>query len=283
MEKIAAALPSLAQAASATAAGWHAAEQGIMTTDTRPKIAWREVALEGGERVRVLGICKGSGMIHPSLGTMLAFVATDAKVPRAALERAVRRVVDRSFHCVTVDGDTSTSDMALILANGAANRRALKPGTPDFEKFESALTEVCADLAREIARDGEGATRLVTVRVRGAATEAGARACAKAIAGSNLVKCALFGRDPNWGRLACAVGNCDTPYDPERVVISIGPTCVFRKGRPEAFEEKVVHAYMAENAEIQIDVDLRAGQAQSVVWTCDLTYDYVKINAEYRT
>ncbi len=283
LARIEAALPATLAAAGATPEGWRAAARGIMTTDTREKIASREIRLAGGRAARVLGIAKGSGMIHPNLATMLAFVATDAHLSPAGLRAAFRRAVDRSFHCVTVDGDTSTSDMALLLANGAAGGPALRPGGAEFEAFERALTEVCAALARAIALDGEGATRLVTVRVRGAASEPDARECAMAIARSNLVKCALFGRDPNWGRLACAVGTCGAEYQSGRVVIQIGPICVFQKGRPARFDETAVHDYMASNEEIEIHVDLKAGKSEAVVWTCDLTYDYVKINAEYRT
>lgn len=280
LERIEKALPRLASEASE--AGWAEAVRGIMTTDLVPKLASRRVKL-GGETVRVLGIAKGSGMIHPSMGTMLAFIATDARVGRPALQKAFRQVVDRSFHCLTVDGDTSTSDTAVVLANGAAQKTAMKPGSPEFAKFEKALTEVCAELAQAIARDGEGATRLVTVTVRTAKSEADARTAAMAIACSNLVKCAIFGRDPNWGRLACAIGNCDAAYDPNSVVIRIGQTRVFDSGRPAKFDESVVHAYLETNKEIDIVVDLKAGDASASVWTCDLTYDYVKINAEYRT
>jgi len=280
LAKIESALPGLA--ANASPGGWASAAQGIMTTDTVPKLASREIRL-GNDTVRILGIAKGSGMIHPSMATMLAFIATDARVNVPILRKAVRAAVERSFHCVTVDGDTSTSDMVVVLANGAAQARPMKVGTPEFDQFQSALTEVCAELARSVARDGEGATRLVTIHVTGARTEADGRSAAMALARSNLVKCALFGRDPNWGRLACAVGNSSAAYNPEEVVIRIGETRVFDQGRPATFDESVVHRYLDENQEIEIGVDLKAGDATASVWTCDLTYDYVKINAEYRT
>lgn len=280
LKKIQAALATLAPEESES--GWMQAAEGICTTDTRTKTASREIRT-GKTRVRVLGIAKGSGMIHPAMATMLAFVATDARIGKADLNRAMKTAVDRSFHCLTVDGDTSTSDSIVVLANGAAGGDVIRGGTPEYKAFTEALTAVCAELAREIARDGEGATRLVTVAVRNGRTEAEARECAMAIAGSNLVKCAIFGRDPNWGRLACAVGNCNARYDPQRVVIRIGPTTVFSHGRPAKFQESVVHDYLESNTEIAIHVNLGAGKETATVWTCDFSYDYVKINAEYRT
>lgn len=257
-----------------------AAGRAMMTTDLVPKMCARTLRL-GARKVRLLGMTKGSGMIHPSMATMLAYIVTDAAIPRAALRRMLTRAVDRSFHCLTVDGDTSTSDMVVALANGAAENGKLSEA--DAAAFERALTEVCRDLARRIARDGEGATRLVTIRVREAVSEADARKVAKTVGSSSLVKTAIFGRDPNWGRIACAVGYSEGRFEPEKVVIRLGKTRIFAAGKPVAHDRPALADYLRNNDEVIVEIRLGAGEAGAEVWTCDFSYDYVRINAEYTT
>lgn len=256
--------------------------RAMMTTDLVPKSA-RATLKIGGSKVTVAGIAKGSGMIQPHMATMLSYVFTDARVPRALLRRAMAWSVERSFNSLTVDGDMSTSDMAVTMASGVAGNAALKATDKDFLKLRDALGEVCTELARAVARDGEGATRLVTVTVRDAATESDARTVARAIANSNLVKCAIFGRDPNWGRIACAVGTTDARFDPAKVSIRIGEHPVFAAGAPTKVDKTAVSAYMKDNAELTIEVRLGAGKESASVYTCDLTDGYVRINADYTT
>lgn len=254
--------------------------KAMMTTDLVPKSAARELVL-GGRAIRILGMTKGSGMIHPSMATMLAWTMTDAPVAQEDLRRVWPRVVDRSFHALTVDGDTSTSDIAAVLANGAAGGGALAGA--DLDAFESALAEACADLARQIARDGEGATRLLVVRTSEAASEADARRVSMAIARSSLVKTAIFGRDPNWGRIAAAVGVADARYEPADVTIRIGGTVVFASGRPAPFDRPAVQEYLRGGDEVLVEVSLGAGGREGTVWSCDLTDGYIRINADYTT
>jgi len=257
------------------------AAQAIMTTDTVPKIVSLEREI-GGATVTFLGMAKGSGMIHPNLATMLAFVITDAAVSEEALRKAGRSAVQRSFNCVTVDGDTSTNDTVLILANGVAGNKRITPQIRDYKIFESALTEVCQTLARKIASDGEGATRLVEIHVTGARTEKDARKVANAVATSNLVKTAIFGHDANWGRIVCAIGNSGATFDPDKITVHIGDELIFSKGAPQIKSEDRLNEILAQR-EIPIHIALHEGKKNAVMWTCDLTYDYVKINAAYRT
>ena len=257
------------------------AAQAIMTTDTVPKIASLEREIQGA-RVTFLGMAKGSGMIHPNLATMLAFVITDAAVYGEALRKAGRTAVNRSFNCVTVDGDTSTNDTVLFLANGMAGNKCITPQIRDYKIFESALTEVCQTLARKIASDGEGATRLVEITVTGARTVKDAHRVANAVATSNLVKTAIFGRDANWGRIVCAIGNSGAAFDPDKITVHIGDELIFAKGAPQIKSEDRLNRILAQR-EIPIHIALHTGTKNAVMWTCDLTYDYVKINAAYRT
>lgn len=259
------------------------AAAAIMTTDTIKK----EIAVQmtlGGVTVTIGGIAKGSGMIHPNMGTMLCFLTTDVAMEREDLEQALRAVVDRTFNMVTVDGDTSTNDMAVILANGCAGNPPLT--IEDHAVFRAALEYVCRELARLIARDGEGATKLITVKVRGAASEGEARLVARTVAGSNLVKSAVFGADANWGRILCAAGYSGAEIDPNRVDIYLesraGCEQMARDGEGLAFCEDSAAAILREE-EITIILDLKQGTAAATAWGCDLTYDYVKINASYRT
>jgi glutamate N-acetyltransferase/amino-acid N-acetyltransferase len=263
--------------------GWRDAAEAIRTTDTFAKTAVASADV-GGRRVTVAGIAKGSGMIEPNLATMLAFLATDAAVAAPALDRALRAAVNASFNRVTVDGETSTSDMVLLFANGAAGNRELRgPRSPGAAAFAAAVEQVAVALARDIARDGEGATKLVTVRVGGAASAAEAERAARRIANSVLVKTALFGGDANWGRILQTVGAARVRVKLERAVVRLGGVAVFRAGASAGPAARRRAAARLQTSEVEVAVDLGAGRAGAHVWTCDLGYDYVKINAEYTT
>jgi glutamate N-acetyltransferase/amino-acid N-acetyltransferase len=274
----------LAASLVAGAAGHDAALEAIMTTDTRKKGGALEIQWDGVP-VRLGGMVKGSGMIHPNMATMLAFITTDAAVPGAALDRALRRAVKYSFNRVTVDGDTSTNDMILVMANGAAGNSPAGSG-PGFDAFVEALEALCIKLARAMARDGEGATKLLTVMVRGAADEDAAEILARSVASSSLVKAACFGADANWGRVLCALGYAGVPFDPASVDIvyasSAGEIPLCRRGGPVPFSEDEAGRILAEE-EIEIRITLGSGPGEAVVWGCDLTCDYVKINGDYRS
>ncbi|HOG46491.1 MAG TPA: bifunctional glutamate N-acetyltransferase/amino-acid acetyltransferase ArgJ [Anaerolineae bacterium] len=280
MERLRVGIPQAAQALSAD--GGAAAARAIMTTDTRPKAcAVRTVV--GGRVVTVGGMAKGSGMIHPNMATMLAVIATDAAATPPVLDALLRRAVGRSFNAVTVDGDTSTNDTLLLLANGAAGRAELSdPDAPEAQALAEALEVVAVHLAQAIARDGEGASHFVTVRVRGAAGEADARRAAKAVANSPLVKTAIYGGDPNWGRVLCAVGYSGCAVDPARAALWFGELALVAGGRPLDYDEKQAAAVL-QQPEVTITVDLGLGAGEATVWTCDLTHRYVDINAHYRT
>jgi glutamate N-acetyltransferase/amino-acid N-acetyltransferase len=255
--------------------------ESIMTTDTRVKEAVARVEI-GGRTVTVGGTAKGSGMIHPNMGTMLAFLATDAAVEKDCLHETLVRVADRTFNRVTVDGDTSPSDMALLLANGAAGNRPLTLESEDYPVFAEAVEGVARTLAKEIARDGEGATRLVEVVVEGAAGEEEAVGLAKSVVGSNLVKAAVFGEDANWGRVITAMGYSGVDFDPEGVDLWFGPVKVFSGGEPVPHEEAEANATLA-GGEVRITTRLSEGDASATAWGCDLSYEYVRINGSYRT
>jgi glutamate N-acetyltransferase / amino-acid N-acetyltransferase len=255
--------------------------EAILTTDTRTK----EVAVQvkiGGIIVTVGGTAKGSGMIHPSMGTMLAFLTTDAAVEKGCLQETLSKTADRTFNRVTVDGDTSPSDVALLLANGAAGNERLTLDSPDYPAFAEAVEEVARGLAKEIARDGEGATRLVEVVVEGAKDEASAAVLAKSVVGSNLVKAAVFGEDANWGRVLNAMGYSGVSFDPDGVELWFGPVRVFESGEPVDHEEAEANAALA-SGEVRITARLAEGDASAMAWGCDLTYEYVRINGSYRT
>ncbi len=243
--------------------------EAILTTDTRPK----QVAATLRNGARVVGIAKGSGMIHPNMATMLAFVMTDASLSQENLRRLWPRIVRRSFNQVSVDGDTSTNDMALLFASRQLNA--------DPMEFAEALEAVCQKLAQKIAQDGEGATTLINVRVRGGRDEDQALAAARSIAASNLVKTAVHGRDPNWGRILSAVGASGAVSDLANLQIRLQGQVVY-KGKPQPFKE-VMLSEMLNASEVMIEVDLAAGEATGIAWGCDLTAEYVKINADYRT
>lgn len=274
VERIAAALPTIRPSVD----GWDGFSRAIMTTDTRPKVAEREVWLRG-RPVRVGGVAKGAGMIHPDMATLLAFVTSDAQVDREAAERAICGAVDATFNSISVDGDTSTNDMALLLASGASG---VAIAGDAWDPFLEALTEVCGELARAVVADGEGATKLFEVRVRGAASSDDARKAARTITTSNLVKAAIHGADPNWGRILAAAGRSGARVEQRRASVRIGDVDVFRRGAPCRWDPAAVRAVF-ERPEIGIEVDLGAGDASARAWGCDLSAEYVRINAEYTT
>lgn len=260
-----------------------AAARAIMTTDTRPKYCAVAVTLPDGQVITIGGMAKGAGMIHPNMATMLAVVTTDATVPRAVLDQALRRALEVSFNSISIDGDTSTNDTLLVMANGASPAPPITDlASPGGSAFYAGLVAVCLHLAHAIVRDGEGATRFVTITVRGAVNDAEAKVAAMTVARSPLVKTALFGADPNWGRVLCAIGYSGATVDPDRVVLSFGGMRVLENGLPLPFDEKAAHQLL-DVPEITIDADLGLGDGQATVWTCDFSYDYVRINAEYRT
>jgi len=273
-DRIVAALPGLRDG------DWLDAAEAIMTTDTVPKAASRKIGLSGGEAT-ITGIAKGAGMIRPDMATLLGFLATDAKLPQAALKRMVKRVADRSFNCVTVDGDTSTNDSFVLVATGAGPSAA---SSKDLSRLEEAITAVARQLAQAIIRDGEGATKFVTVAVERGRSEAECRRVAYAIAHSPLVKTAFFASDPNLGRILAAIGYAGIAgLDVSRVDLFLDKVLVARQGaRNPSYAEQEANEVM-KKPEFTVRVVLNRGKAAATVWTCDLSYDYVKINAEYRT
>ncbi len=278
VERIVAGVPSAA--GDLRADNWLAAAEGIMTTDTVPKASSRRVRLAGG-MATVTGFAKGSGMIRPDMATMLGFVATDAGVPKAELQRLTKSAADRSFNCITVDGDTSTNDAFLCLATG---KGPVAKSTRDREALATAITEVAQTLAQAIVRDGEGATKFVTVRVEQGRSEAECREVAYAIAHSPLVKTAFFASDPNLGRILAAVGYAGiASLDTARVDLYIDDVRVARGGGRDSGYREADGVAAMRKPEFTVRVVLRRGRAAATIWTCDLSYDYVKINAEYRT
>jgi glutamate N-acetyltransferase / amino-acid N-acetyltransferase len=255
-----------------------AAARAIMTTDRSPKEAARRLTL-GGREAAIGGMAKGAGMIEPMMATMLGFVTTDAAVPKPLLDRALREAVDRTFNAITVDGDSSTNDCVVLLANGASGA-VVDEST--YAAFRDGLTDVCRELALAIVRGGEGATKLVTVNVTGAASSTEARQAAKVIATSLLVKTAIHGGDPNWGRLICAAGRAGVAFDPSRAAVTIGSLVLFQDGQPHDDLAAAAAEYL-KGTDLTVGVDLGAGSATSTVWTCDLSAEYVRINADYRT
>jgi glutamate N-acetyltransferase/amino-acid N-acetyltransferase len=254
------------------------AARAIMTTDLFPKESAARVSI-GGHDVTIGGMAKGAGMIEPMMATMLGFVTTDAAVPKALLDRALREAVNDTFNAITVDGDSSTNDCVLLLASGASGVVVDEAG---YGAFLEGLKAVCLELALGIVRGGEGATKLVTVNVTGAATSAEARKAAKVIANSLLVKTAIHGGDPNWGRLICAAGRAGVAFDASRAAVTIGSIVLFKDGQPHDELAPKAAEYL-KGKDLTVSVDLGAGEASSTVWTCDLSAEYVRINADYRT
>ena len=282
VERITAALPRLVEVCHRD--GWEDAGWGILTTDTRPKLASRSVEVDG-QRIVITGMAKGAGMLRPDMATMLAFIATDAAIATPALDALLRRAVDKSFHRITVDGDTSTNDAVVLVATGAAGNAAIEDrASQAAQAFADALDDLCIELARGLVRDGEGVTRLVTVDVSAARTSREALDVAFTVAHSPLVKTALFAGDPNWGRILAAVGRAGVEdLDVAGVRITLGGEPVAEAGaRARDYSEERVAAVMARD-EIELRIELGRGLERETIWTSDLSYDYVKINAEYRS
>jgi glutamate N-acetyltransferase/amino-acid N-acetyltransferase len=278
MEKLARGVTTLRSHAALRTAG--DAARAIMTTDTRAKLAFSPMVLPGG-RATIAGFAKGAGMIHPNMATMLSVITTDARIEPARLDRSLRSAVERSFNHISVDGDMSTNDTVLVLASGASGAVVDDAAEPEFT---ATLTDVCGSLARQIARDGEGATRLVELRITGGATDAQAHRVGDAIACSPLVKTAIHGNDPNWGRILAAAGYSGEPIEPDRVGLWFGDGDVqlLDRGLPVAFDAARASALLKQDPAI-IHLDLGLGNASAVVWTCDFSAEYVRINADYTT
>ncbi len=265
---------------------FEAAARAIMTTDTYPKLATRKADV-GGTKVKINGFCKGAGMIAPDMATMLCFIFTDAAIEQTLLQRLVSAHVETTFNCMTIDGDTSTSDTCLVFATGTAAKRGQVPlvdaADPRLVTFETALHDVMRDLAIQVAKDGEGLSKFVTFEVSGAEDFKAARGIARACANSPILKTAIAGEDPNWGRVVMAVGKSGEAADRDRLAIWFGPHCVARNGeRAAEYDEKMVAKYMKAR-DIVIRVDVGIGGGKATMWTCDLTHDYVSINADYRS
>ena len=257
------------------------AGNAIITTDTYSKACSCEVEI-GGQAVRFGAIAKGSGMIQPNMATMLCYITTDANISSQLMQKALSEIVEVSFNMISVDGDMSTNDTVLVLANGASGAAEITDGSPEYEKFYATLKEICQELSKRIAADGEGATKFLTINVSGTKTFEDAKTVAMSIAKSPLVKTAFFGEDPNWGRVICAVGYAGIPMVPEKTVIKFGGVPVYANGLGAEFNEDDIHKVMAEH-DIVIDVEMGMGDAEATVWSCDFSYEYVKINGEYHT
>jgi len=258
-----------------------AAARAIMTTDTRPKMAHTEVDLDG-VTVRIGGMCKGSGMIHPNMATMLAYITTDAAVEAGLMASLVKPIADRSFNLVSIDGDSSTNDSFLILANGAAGNEPVRPGSMAAAQLEAALVHVAQELSRSIARDGEGATKLITVKVLDAVSNEEARIAARTVASSSLVKTAVHGGDPNWGRIVCALGYSGAELALDRLHLTVGGMVVFERGSGVDVDLAAVRRAF-EQPEIEIVARLGLAEGSAEAWGCDLSEEYVRINADYTT
>ncbi|MEK5054081.1 bifunctional ornithine acetyltransferase/N-acetylglutamate synthase [Niallia circulans] len=256
-------------------------QEAILTTDTVMKKCCFSATI-AGVTVTMGGTAKGSGMIHPNMATMLGFITTDAAIPSEVLQAALSKVIPTTFNQITVDGDTSTNDTVLVLANGMAKNEPLTEEHPDYPVFLELLSTTCESLAKQIAKDGEGATKLIEVRVSGSNNDEEARVIAKQIVGSNLVKTAIYGSDANWGRIITAIGQTKTAVNPSRVDIAIGDILMLKESEPQSFSEQTAIEYLNQDF-IQIFVDLHNGKGEGKAWGCDLSYDYVKINASYRT
>jgi glutamate N-acetyltransferase/amino-acid N-acetyltransferase len=288
VERILKAAPGLASALAFSPRAFDGLTRAIMTTDTRPKRAAASCRI-GGRTVRVAGCAKGAGMIHPNMATMLSFVFTDAAVAPRVLDRALREVVARTFNCISVDGDSSTNDTLLVLANGASGARKItKASGGDYSKFAATLEKVCRALALGIVADGEGATHVVEIEVRGAPSGRAAKQVAQTIALSPLVKTAIAGADPNWGRILAAAGRAGVPFNPDHAEIWLGGMKMYGPPKGESYsvalplDERAAHRRLLKK-KVPIVVDLHHGRGTARVWTCDFTQEYVHINASYRT
>lgn len=281
MPRLASGIQAAVETLAPSAEAGHAAARAIMTTDTRPK--QMAIRLEiAGRPITISGMCKGAGMIHPNMATLLALVCTDAAIAPDALQAALRYAADRSFNAMTVDGDTSTNDSLIVLANGIAGNARIEQGTASFTQFRDALLLVAVELAKQVASDGEGATKLVTIVVRGSRSWRDAMQIAKTIATSPLVKTAIYGADANWGRVCSAAGRAGVPLDPHRLALWFDDVQLVGAGAPHAYEEAAAHRTLLK-PEITITLDLGLGDEEATAWTCDFSEDYVRINADYRT
>lgn len=257
------------------------AGRAIITTDTHSKSVTCEFELSG-KTVRMGAIAKGSGMIRPNMATMLCYITTDIAIDQALLQKAVSGCVEKSFNMISVDGDMSTNDMVIVLANGEANNAKITEKNADYQIFFDKLMMLCTELAKQIAADGEGASKFLTINVKGAKSFADAKTVGMAIANSPLVKTAFFGEDPNWGRVICAVGYSGADMLPEKTVVKFGGITIFANGTGATYDEKAL-AHVMKEKDIVIDIELNMGQEDATVWSCDLSYEYVKINGEYHT
>lgn len=262
--------------------GGEPAAQAILTTDLRPKTTAISARI-GGRVVTIGGMAKGSGMIHPNMATMLAYLTTDAAISPSALQRALKSAVDQSFNCITVDGDTSTNDTVLCLSNGLAKNATIAHGTADYRRFEQLLQQACQTLALAICRDGEGVTKIVKIQVDGAKTTTAAKQVAATVATSNLVKTALFGEDANWGRVMGAIGRAGIPIEQEKISVHFDKVAMVKGGMGTGLAAERKIAQVFKQKEFTISVNLGQGRARAHMWTTDLSYDYVRINASYRS
>lgn len=267
--------------ANLSADGSDNAGRAIITTDTHSKSVTCEFELSG-KTVRMGAIAKGSGMIRPNMATMLCYITTDIAIDQALLQKAVSGCVEKSFNMISVDGDMSTNDMVIVLANGEANNAKITEENADYQIFFEKLMMLCTELAKQIAADGEGASKFLTINVKGAKSFADAKTVGMAIANSPLVKTAFFGEDPNWGRVICAVGYSGADMVPEKTVVKFGGITIFANGTGATYDEKAL-AHVMKQKDIVIDIELNMGQEDATVWSCDLSYEYVKINGEYHT
>ena len=278
-------LPALYASLERSAAASDAAGHAIMTTDLVKKEAAVETTV-GGRTVRMGGIAKGSGMIHPNMGTMLCFLTTDCAISREMLQEALQEVVRTTFNRISVDGDTSTNDTCCVLANGLAGNEAITAKGPDYDAFAEALKALCTELAKKMASDGEGARHLISCRVDGAKSEQSAETIAKSVISSTLTKAAIFGADANWGRVLCAMGYSGEEFDPDKVTVrfasAAGEVQVCAQGRGLDFDEDLAKKILTEH-DVEIDITMEEGAASCTCWGCDITYDYIKINGDYRT
>jgi len=257
------------------------AGNAIITTDTYSKACSVEVEI-GGKKVRFGAIAKGSGMIQPNMATMLCYITTDAAIDQKLLQTALSDVVETSFNMISIDGDMSTNDMAIVLANGEAGNLKITEKNADYQVFYETLNKICEGLSKKIAADGEGATKFITVHVAGTKSFADAKTIGMSVAKSPLVKTAFFGEDPNWGRVICAVGYAGVPMNPEKTVVKFGSVTVYANGVGAEIDEEALRKVMEEH-DIVIDIDMGIGEEEATVWSCDFTYEYVKINGEYHT
>lgn len=279
MDTITAGIPKVAAELSPT--GSADASAAILTTDTKSKTATATFTV-GGKEVHIGGIAKGSGMIRPNMATMLCYITTDLTITPALLQKALSAAVNLSFNMISVDGDMSTNDMCIVLANGLAGNDIIDTENEDFETVKEVLKNITIELAKQIAADGEGAGKFITINIHNAVDFNDAKTVGMAVANSPLVKTAFFGEDPNWGRIICAVGYSGANMVPEKTTLSIGGIPIFTKGMGTDYDEAALRAIMAEH-DIVVDIDLNQGTESATVWTCDLTYGYVKINGEYHT